>query len=428
MRRRCAGYLIIALGFTAPALPAIAASPDTFTEDGAWCWFSDPRALQLGDRIFAGWMASDGSVQVGSRATAGGGTTIATLAAQFERDDHDHPALLALPDGRLAAFYAKHCIGDLHFRTTLRPGDITEWTPDRTLGFDSRTSGPRGVTYANPFLLRDEANAIHLFWRGSDFKPTFSVSTDLGQTWSPPRTLINEQGRNTDNRPYVKYWSDGRGRIAFAFTDGHPRNEATNSLYFAYYERGAFFRADGTRIGDLSTLPLQPAQCDRIYDGATAGRAWVWSLSQDASGAPVIGYTRLPAENDHRYHYARWGGHRWTDHEITPAGSWFPRTPTGQTEREPHYSGGLALDPADPATVFLSRPIDGVFEIEKWATPDGGLTWTHTPITQHSAADNVRPFVVPGSSPTGATVMWMSNDGGYVHYTDYRTRLLLQRP
>lgn len=407
------------------------AAADTFTADGAWCWFSDSRALCISGQLYAGWVDSEGSVRVGVRPMDAGSTTatsITTLAEKFERDDHDHPALLALPDGRLAAFYSSHGHGDTHFRTTLRPGDISEWTTDRTLGFDQHPPGPRGVTYANPFVLREEANALYVFWRGSDYKPTFSVSQDLGATWSEPRTLINEHGRSTDNRPYVKYWGDGRARIDFAFTDGHPRNEPTNSIYFARYEHGAFHRADGTELGDVDTLPLQPSQCDRVYDGATAGRAWIWSVAEDHDGNPAIAYTRLPKEDDHRYRYARWDGKQWQDFPIVPAGKWFPNTPPGETEPEPHYSGGIAIDPADTATVYLSRPVDGVFEIEKWTTPDGGRSWNHEAVTSHSTADNVRPFVVPGT-PAGETrVMWMCNDGGYRHYTDFHAKLMIARP
>ena len=37
-----------------------------FTADGAWCWFSDPRAVYHDGRVYAGWMTADGSVQVGA--------------------------------------------------------------------------------------------------------------------------------------------------------------------------------------------------------------------------------------------------------------------------------------------------------------------------------------------------------------------------
>ena len=38
----------------------------TFSNDGAWCWFSDPRAIHLNNKIYSGWVSSDGSIMVGS--------------------------------------------------------------------------------------------------------------------------------------------------------------------------------------------------------------------------------------------------------------------------------------------------------------------------------------------------------------------------
>ena len=400
----------------------------SFTSDGAWCWFSDPRAVYHDGKLYAGWMTSNGSVQVGVFDPRGGGApTVVTLAERFEVDDHDDPSLLFLPDGRLAVFYALHAAGDLHLRLAGHPGGLREWTPDRTLGFDPGGS-PRGVTYSNPMLLASEANAFYVFWRGTDYKPTFAVSTDLGATWSGPRTLIRRVGSSDDVRPYVKYWNDRRERIDFLFTDGHPRNEPANSVYFLRYERGAFTKADGTRVGTVADLPFDPAQCDRIYDGATAGRAWIWDLAEDREGRPVAVYTRLPTERDHRYHYARWDGSRWFDREIVAAGRWFPRTPVGEEEPEPHYSGGGALDHRDPGTVYLSRPVNGVFEIERWSTPDGGEHWSSAAVTSGSQTDNVRPVVAANAPPGMPDLLWMQCVGGYVHYTDYRTAIKINTP
>ena len=413
--------------FAFASLPARAGDPRhyTVTEDGAWCWFSDPRAVLVDGQLFAGWMTSDGSVQIGAwdPQEPEKPARTATLAPQFERDDHDHPSLLELPDQRLAAFYAPHAWGDLHMRVTKEPGSIKFWSADRTLGFDAFGGGPRGVTYANPILLREEGNTIYLFWRGTHFKPSFATSTDLGKTWSEPSTLIAEPGTGHGVRPYVKYSSDGHSRIDFLFTDGHPRDEAENSVYYLRYQDGVFTKADGTRVGGLDDLPFSPDQCDKVYDGAAGGRAWVWDVETDSDGDPVIAYTRHPTEQDHRYHYARWNGSSWDDHEITPGGKWFPETPEGKVEPEPHYSGGLSLDPIDPTHVYTSRPIDGIFEIERWTTVDGGASWTSEAITRASEHNNVRPFVVRAALDSPAIVVWMNNHGGYRHYLDYHTRL-----
>ena len=82
----------------------------------------------------------------------------------------------------------------------------------------------------------------------------------------------------------------------------------------------------------------------------------------------------------------------------------------------------MALDHADPFTLYTSRRIDGVFEIERWHSTDKGKTWTSQPLTSHSRHDNVRPFVVRHATPTGPAVLWLNNER-YLHYTNYRTTL-----
>jgi hypothetical protein len=422
LARICGVVLLAFLAADGRAAVATGESFPNFSDDGGWCWFSDPRAISRDGRTYAGWVAADGSVEVGAWDHATGHVAKQVLHAQFERDDHDNPALLFLPDGRLAAFYSLHAKGDMRLRVTTRPADISEWEAERSLGFVAPDRGAKGTTYANPVLLTGEANALYVFWRGSDFKPTFAISRDLGATWSAPRTLIARPGANQTNRPYLKLSSDGAGRIEFVFTDGHPRNESTNSVYYVRYERGAFFKADGTRIGGLENLPLDPAQCDRVYDGSVEGRAWIWDIAATPDGRPVIAFTRLPAENDHRYAFARWNGAAWQISEICAAGGWFPQTPPGKKEPEPHYSGGMSLDHTNPFTLYTSRRIDGVFEIERWKSQDAGKTWAPQAITAGSRQDNVRPFAVRRATVNGPAVLWMSNER-YVHYTNYRTSI-----
>lgn len=424
-------FAAAALAF-APLLPGISASAannkyTTFTDDGVWCWFSDPRAIYRNGKIYAGWLTSDGSVEVGKMDPATGEVQKVMIAPKFERDDHDNPALLFLPDGRLAIFYSKHTksTGDMHLRITTKPEDIGEWTPDRELGFLG--GGQAGVTYANPAMLSGEDNAIYLFWRGSTWKPTFSVSKDLGQTWSPQQTMISRPGAGGGNRPYLKSWNDGKGRINFVFTDGHPRNEKENSVYFLRYEKGAFYKADGKLVGTMKDLPIDPAKCDRVYDGSTGGRGWIWDIAEQ-DGRPAIAYTRLPKETDHRYHYARWDGRKWQDSKVADGGKWFPQTPPGKGESEPHYSAGMAIDPKSLDTLYLASPLKGIFEIGKWRTPDNGRSWKQEPVTQNSDHANIRPFVIRDAPQGAPNVMWMNLSGHYTHYTEYLTSLRINRP
>ena len=402
----------------------------SFTDDGGWCWFADPRAVARDGKIYTGWVTENGSVQAAMREDASGKITITTLHEKYQRDDHDNPAFLFLPDGRLMAFYSKHGGPDMNARVTTRSGDFTDWQPERVLDLFGATERPRKtITYPNPVLLTAETNAIHLFWRGDSWKPTFSTSTDAGRSWSSAKVIVARTGAGSDNRPYVKITSDGKDRIHMIFTDGHPRNEASNNVYYACYRNGAYYKADGTRIADVAQLPFTPEQADCIYSAATTGaRAWVFDVAADKDGRPVIAYTRLAKETDHRYHYARWDGRKWTDRELCPGGKWFPQTKPGKTETETYYSGGLALDHGNPSVVYLSRPVNGVREIERWTTADAGKTWKSEAVTSGSKHDNIRPVVVRGHTKGGPTVLWETLSGHYVHYTDYRASIKMDRP
>jgi hypothetical protein len=426
------------VGGIALALPRLAAADTgthpaeafaSFTGDGGWCWFADPRAVCRDGKTFTGWVTGKGSIQAASLDHASGEITRFTLHDAYERDDHDNPSFLFLPDGRLTAFYTRHSSREeINARTTTRPGDISEWEPEVTIVPEDVSPRDSGITYSHPFLLSREDNALYLFWRGRSFKPTMATSTDGGQRWSPARVVFSAAGLPRGNRPYAKYASNGKDRIHLLFTDGHPRNEPNNSVYYACYHGGAFFKADGTRICGMNELPIRPEQADRIYDAtATGARAWIWEVAFDNDDRPVVVSTRHPTEADHRYHYARWTGSEWLDTELCAAGGWFPQTPHGQTEREPHYSSGLALDPLNPSVVYLTRPVDGVRELEKWATADGGRTWTSEAVTAGSKHDNVRPFVVRDHATDGPTVLWLNLAGHYRHYTDYRCSIKMDR-
>jgi hypothetical protein len=135
-------------------------------------------------------------------------------------------------------------------------------------------------------------------------------------------------------------------------------------------------------------------------------------VAVDAAGHPRIVYAVFNSATDHRYRHARWTGTKWDDRQIVPAGSFFV-----EDGGEKQYSGGIAFDHADPDVVYLSRQISGQFEVERWQTADGGLTWAHAALTTRSSEKNVRPVVARGGGP-----LWMR--GAYLNYTHYRTTVV----
>lgn len=391
-------------------------------EDGAWCWFQDPRAVYFEGthrRTYSGWVTKAGQLRIGTYDHDTEEKAQITLREEWGINDHNTPSFLVLPDGRLTVFYARHNGKGLYSRTTTQPENISSWEEEVTVTDTDR------ITYNHPVQLSEEDNRFYVFWRGPSWKPTFASSED-GQSWTTPQILVQQPGREEDDiRPYLKLVSDGKSSIHFAFTNGHPRNEDFNSVYYIRYQDGEFYRADGSRIGTMEDLPIDHAESDLVYDASlTKARAWIWDIALDENGFPVIAYTRLPEETDHRYHYARWDGDQWRDYEIAEAGSWFPQTPDGEEEREVHYSGGIALNHTNPSVLYFSQQDGNGFQIKKGVTADGGQNWTLSSITQNQDTLNVRPVVPRGYDGDGDHLLWMQ--GPYRHYTDYETAIHLQ--
>jgi hypothetical protein len=282
------------------------------------------------------------------------------------------------------------------------------------------TSDVRGHTYPTPVRPHGYGGDFLLFWRGPGYDFVFARSPD-GMSWSDATPLLD----NGDERPYAKVETDGSGAVHIAFTDGQPAEVASNSIYYVRFAGDVLTTADGTLVAGVQDLPLVPPAGDVVFDSIREGiSAWIWDIAVDSHDRPVIVYATFPAEDDHRYRYARWDGVSWSDHEITAAGGWFPTARRGTQQFTAHYSGGVTLDHGDPSVVYLSREIDGVFEIERWTTPDGGASWTSRPITSKSAKNNVRPYVPAGNAPDGPQVIWMNGD--YVNWMDYSTGLRMK--
>jgi BNR repeat-containing family member len=362
---------------------------------GAWCWFQDPRALYLEGHTYAGWMNRTGYVVIADvTALATTIVPIAHLGSSAYHDDHDAPALLVEPDGRLTVFYSAHSGPQMYSRTTLEPDEITSWGPQETTPANPKGEGT--FTYPNPVYLSAQQET-YLFWRGEE-QPTFAQRGVDGH-WSQSSVLINEPS----GVPYMKVASNGRDTIYFAFTDGHPRNRVT-SIYFAEYREGMLRRADGSVIAPLGSAPIRPGQADRVYDAeANHGiRSWVDDVAVLPDGSPVILYTTFPDSARWReYHYAQWDGHGWLTHDIGLGGATI--TPV---HPERFYSGGMTLDHGDPRLLYASVGSFAHHRIERLFTGDGGRSWQRRWITS-AESDNIRPVVPRGLPPGREEVLWM---------------------
>ena len=398
----------------------------SFTQDGAWCWFSDPRAIHYNGKTYSGWVDSVGNIVLGTYDHADGKIETHVLHERFEKDDHDNPSFLLDEQARLMVFYTKHATGNspIFLARAKKPESIYEWKPLQTLRLND-TIAYAGMsntyTYTNIVRLSEEQGKLYLFWRGADFKPNMSTSTDMGHTWQQGKIMVLPERIYRDRRPYMKIASNNKDVIHFAFTDGHPHVEPTNSIYYAKYRHGALYKANGDKIMDWSALPVDPKNADIVYDATDSKeKSWIWDIAENNEGNPVVVYATFPTDSSHVYYYSIYDGAKWNTHKLLDSGPWFPHTPEGAREREPNYSGGIVLDHKDPSQVYLSREKNGVFEIEHWSTSDKGKSWQVAEITRDSKLDNVRPFVIRDHPDGAPKVLWM-NVTKYLHYTDYQS-------
>src|SRR5690606_22461920 len=213
-------------GCTQPANTPTHQASEMAAANGAWCWFSDPRALYFkGDReqVYYGYISHQGDVMISSRDMQTSEVEEAVLHRELQIDDRNAPTILVLPNKQLLAFYNEHN-GRVFMRKSRHPEDIREWEEEVVLLDDPVFK----FTYTNPVMLAGENNRIYVFGRAvrkggdfSDWYQYFMYSDDLGETWSPRTVYLDNEGRN--NPTYLKVTSDHQSRIDFLFTDGHPK-------------------------------------------------------------------------------------------------------------------------------------------------------------------------------------------------------------
>lgn len=417
-----------------------AQSAVTLHHDGGWCWFEDERALIAGDRLIVGTVADgwnpDGSpnpqrrgnieVTVVDLETLKPIST-AVLHSSLQGDDHTSPALILFPAGQLLAMYAKHGRENkIYYRIATAPYDASSWLDEKVF-IPSESSR---ITYSNLHWLSEENDGqgrIYDFFRGlnNSFKPSVIHSDDLARTWKVDGVLIQER-RDRRVRPYVKYANDGRRRIHFAFTDGHPR-DINNSIYHAYMENGKLYTTNGRFIRELSDGPIKPSEATKVFQGGANNVAWISDLHLDENGYPALVYSVQKDSagpppgrggEDHRYRYARWTGNEWRDQEIAYAGS---RLYAGEDD----YTGNICLNPGRLNEAFISTNVDpdsgkplssGHYEIFRGVADDAGSHWKWSPVTRDSIEDNLRP-IVPIPSGDKNVLLWLR--GTYKSYQNF---------
>ncbi len=398
-------------------------NPIVFSNNAGWCWYQDERAIiNNGNLIFGSVPYPSGDNDVITYNLSSASINTFVLHAALNADDHSAPAFMVRPDGKILAVYCTHG-GDslVRYRISTNPGDTSSWSAEQNYNVYSNY----GATYDNVYRL-SSTGITYDFYRGQDYNPNVLVSSDDGSSWSIGGRLVRTAA---GTRPYAKYASNGTDKVWFTYTDGHPRDMATN-IYVAYLQGSNIYNAYGVDIGDLNTSGtsgIAPSAGTKVFYADSTHRAWTSDIQLDSNGYPVLAYSvrigTVDIYNDHRYRYSRFDGTTWHDYEIAYAGQCLYTA-------ENDYTGLISLNPSDPNTVYIStnaNPVTGAalissadgqrhWEVYRGFTNNNGASWTWTPITANSTTNNIRPNL-PVWDAQHTALYWLK--GTYTSYTNY---------
>lgn len=400
----------------------------TVTDEGAWCWFADPRAIhyESADKSinasYIGYIDVHGNVKAMQMDFNTGRRDEVLVRSYFQPDDHNNPTFLVLPDQRVLIIYSRHTDEPaFYYRVSQKPGDIT------TFGPEFRLATANNTTYPSPFLMSDDPDHFYLCWRGIGWHPTIARLTlpdakgECKFDWGPYQIV-----QSTGARPYAKYFSNGKDKIYVTYTTGHPDNEGPNWLYFNVINinKGNNPTLEDLKGNKLSTIADGTFKVNKtndykttypytVVDAPSSLRDWVWQTVLDKDGNPVIAMVKISSnKQQHEYYYAKWMGDSWRLTDLADGGGRFHSSNT-----EYCYSGGEAIDPANPNIIYLSIPTDGtygkVYEIWKYTLDANGNVTAKEAITTNSQKNNVRPYILPGSENSPLRLGWMNGDYYY---------------
>jgi hypothetical protein len=422
-------YSVLALNANAQAIPKPGEQFAPLGQDAMWTWYAEPKAVYyegLHKRTYAAWTMRSGTKQIGYYDHDTKDTVIKNLPTMpYGGDDHNHPAIIMRPDGKILIFCTGHDGGEISEYISTNPEDITAW------GTVIHPGGAGGYCYPNAMFLKGEGTQgrFYLFFRDAQWEPWFCTSDDWGATWSTKYHMFT----GGSYKPYCKYASDDSTEIHVVVErENRQGNSAVKPIYFMKYKGGNWYCANGRQLATMATLPVHDYDMDTIFYANRFGCSnTCYDVALDKNKNPVIVMDMFKGTDINIYWYMRWTGTSWFKTPMVNSGLY--------RGAQSGFAAGITLDHENPGIVYLCRQIlapaaapfnimdttyanyknnlaatkwttvDSVHELDKWTTSDGGATWDSVAITRNSANKNFLPCV-PRHHKAGTKleVIWLN--------------------
>lgn len=388
---------------------------------GAWCWFSDARAIYSAthNRTYVSWVDPTGNLKAAQFDYATGEVSTVTLHANFNQDDHANPSFLEI-EGKVHVFYAHHQATDVYYRSTDASGNLSTLGSVKGLGIPNYSWAKPPISYAVPvYVPADTRTMVFFRSRKANGDPHWGVLVNQNKlatnSWGGYAIWACATGRS----PYLKAYCNNTNTVELLMTDGHPYYDADVSIYHARFKHeGGVAKWENSAGTQITSVPFGPAQATEVADGASLGNTWNWQVSRDAGGNPVGLISTYPNNdpNDARHAFVGYDSQNgWSTSEICVAG-------LQMGSNGFYYTAGCCFDGADKAVVYSGVLDSNGGRIEKHRTLDGGVTWSLEEVISPTGPDpQFRPFSPEGYAPDTVSLFWW--DGPYPDYFHYNGQL-----
>lgn len=390
--------------------------------NGVWTWFTTPVSAYNNGATYFVPVDSSGNSEIHRYDHTFNTTTSFTLSSSPDVDDHNNGSVEILDDGKVVAYWSTHYDSAIRYRVGTTADSIVAFGTTQSL-----TPPSGNVTYPVITRLSSAGGKRWLFYRNNNgttqdlsYRSSSDFSAGAGSA-SSHVALCTTSGGNT---PYWRIGCNNTNRIDVILVDFHPV-QGNNELYHFYCVPDGsnnlkYYKSNGTEI--TASLPFEIATHATQAVTGEVLRKWLWDVVYRPNGEVWVLWTKFIDfdATDHRLMFSKCNssGVWQTPVQITTQGG--SLDPSG----ERYYSPGACFDSMDPTIVYLSAPVSGVNQIQKYSTSNDGGTWAQQEVyTTGGSAGNpqrFRPFSPKGHNGE-IPVLWAS--GTYTNYLSWNTNI-----
>ncbi len=310
------------------------------------------------------------------------------------------PSLCSMNDGKILLVYTVPRKG-IFVTSTVNQGDISSWeTPHCVV--NEKFNKENGIY---PVCVRT-SDLLYIFYGDNNGGISYITSSD-GVEWNKPEYLIKPEMEGVN--PCFKVLADEKDNLHFLVCENLPEYSTHTSIFYFKYNKRGIFNVSNKKV---SSLPLDLNKADKIYDSViNYDKSSIWDLSLDEEKRPVIVYSRFSQDfGMHSYWYAYLNENKWNSIKICDAYKNFSRnnkeTNKNFISKDIYKSGGVCIDPLNANIVYLSRPTNNVFEIERWHFNKQEKKWNCNFITEESGKDNIHPQSIAIDNSNVSKLFW----------------------